>query len=72
MPVIGMQAQSGDVIEHSGRRYFLGAEIRRRANAIFECTDEWGNLLVAKLVLPRGRNAEEVRQEWQAEATSVR
>lgn len=67
-----MQFQSGDVIEHSGRRYFLGVEIRRRpASVVFECSDQWGNPLVAKIVLPRGRNYQEVRQEWLAEAANL-
>jgi serine/threonine-protein kinase len=61
----------GDQVECDGRLYFLGALIGQgHFGAVYECTDEWGNRLVAKVLLPV-RPYEEVRQVWLNEMTNL-
>ena len=54
-----------EVIEYLGVRYYIGEQIGRGAfGAVFDCLDEWGNELVAKVLLPQNRPYETVREEW--------
>ena len=56
---------TGEVIEYRGIRYYIGEQIGQgRFGAVFDCLDEWGNVLVAKVLLPQNRPYEEVREEW--------
>ncbi len=65
--------QEGEVIECLGRRYTLGrATGHGYFGAVFQCTDEWGNDLVAKVLLPQGRTYEQVRQEWLTELQNLK
>ncbi len=65
--------QEGEVIECLGRRYTLGRETGHGYfGAVFQCTDEWGNDLVAKVLLPQGRTYEQVRQEWLTELQNLK
>lgn len=51
-----------------GKYYFLGDKIGQGAfGAVYTCTDEWNNQLVAKVLLPRNRPYEEIRENWLAE-----
>ena len=44
----------GDEIECKGVRYYIGEKIGEGAfGAVFDCRDEWGNELAAKVLLPR-------------------
>lgn len=56
--------RKGERIEtDQGQVYFLGSKIGRGAfGAVFECFDEWGNDLVAKVLLPQNRSYELVRE----------
>lgn len=63
----------GDVIEFQGREYHLGGELGAGAfGKIFECRDEWGNELVAKVLMPQGRSYEEVKDSWELELNNLR
>jgi serine/threonine protein kinase len=64
--------QHGEVIDNAGRRYFLGRNIGEGYfGAAFECWDEWGSELVAKVFLPRNRTYEEVRAGWLTELQNL-
>jgi serine/threonine protein kinase len=59
---------AGEVILHGENQYILGAEIGGGFfGKVYECTDEWGNDLVAKVLLPRDRSYDAVRKDWLAE-----
>lgn len=54
-----------EVIEYLGVRYYIGEQIGLGAfGAVFDCHDEWGNELAAKVLLPQNRSYETVREEW--------
>lgn len=58
----------GEKVLVDGKYYFLGDKIGEGAfGAVYECTDEWNNQLVAKVLLPRNRPYEEIRENWLAE-----
>lgn len=55
----------GEVIECEGIKFFIDEEIGQGGfGKVFGCRDEWGNDLVAKVLLPRNRPHEVVRREW--------
>ena len=55
----------GQVIECNGINYFIGEKIGHGAfSDVFDCLDEWGNELVAKVLLPRGQSYEAIRGNW--------
>ena len=55
----------GEMIECEGIKFFIGEEIDQgEFGKVFGCRDEWGNDLVAKVILPRNRPHEVVRREW--------
>lgn len=57
--------EKGEVIAHGERRYFIGERIGQGGfGVVFECSDEWGNALVAKILLPQERRYSEVRDSW--------
>ncbi|HEX7938187.1 MAG TPA: hypothetical protein VF483_04295, partial [Gemmatimonadaceae bacterium] len=57
--------QPGDAVVFQGRHYWLGRFIDQGYfGAVYECTDEWSNALVAKVLLPRERSYEQVREAW--------
>lgn len=61
----------GEQISCDGKTYFLGKQIGQgHFGAVFECSDHWGNELVAKVLLPKGPY-EVVRQRWQEELQSL-
>jgi serine/threonine-protein kinase len=61
----------GDQVECDGRLYFLGGLIGQgHFGAVYECTDEWGNHLVAKVLLPV-RPYEQMRAVWLNEMTNL-
>jgi serine/threonine-protein kinase len=63
-PKVFRPPQGGTVIDNAGKRYFLGQHIGKGAfSYVYECQDEWGNQLVAKVLLPN-RSYEEVRKQW--------
>lgn len=59
----------GQVIECKGINYFIGKKIDRGAfGGVFDCRDEWGNELVAKVLLPQDQpyeyEYEAMRRNW--------
>lgn len=57
--------KKGEVILFEGRYYFLGDFLSNGSfGAVYECSDEWENRLVAKVLLPRSRPYEEIRENW--------
>ncbi|MBE7466828.1 MAG: protein kinase family protein [Planctomycetes bacterium] len=62
----------GQSISHDGQTYFIGQQIGQGAfGAVYDCFDEWGNELVAKVMLPKNRSYSEVRDQWNGELTSL-
>jgi serine/threonine-protein kinase len=60
--------EKGEVILHEARRYFMGEPIGRGGfGMVYECTDDWGNALVAKILMPRDQSYRELRRVWQDE-----
>ncbi len=56
---------TNEAIEYKGVQYYIGEQIGKGAfGAVFDCRDEWGNELAAKVLLPRNRPYETVREEW--------
>jgi len=71
-PKIFSPPTDGEQVECDGRFYYLGRLIGQgHFGAVYECTDEWGNALVAKVLLPQSRSYEEVRKIWLGELTSL-
>lgn len=59
---------SGESLLIDGHYYFIGAEIGKGAfGTVYECSDEWRNRLVAKVLMPRDLPYEEIRENWNAE-----
>lgn len=55
----------GEVIEYNGIHYFIGEKIGHGAfGDVFDCLDEWGNALVAKVLLPRDQSYETIQDNW--------
>lgn len=60
--------EKGERIICDGTCYYIGDFIDNGSfGAVYECTDDWGNNLIAKVLLPRNKTYEQVRNEWQAE-----
>jgi serine/threonine-protein kinase len=54
-----------EVIEYLGVRYYISEQIGQGAfGAVFDCLDEWGNELVAKVLFSQNRLYETIREEW--------
>lgn len=64
-PRVFQPPEKGEAILVDGQYYFIGPQIGQGSfGAVYECTDEWSNSLVAKILLPRDRPYEEVRENW--------
>jgi serine/threonine protein kinase len=62
----------GEAIVCEGRYYWLGRYIGQGYfGAVFECTDEWSNPLVAKVLLPQNRTYEEAQVDWLRELLNL-
>jgi len=58
----------GESVTVDGQSYLLGDAIGRGYfGTVYECSDEWGNALAAKVLVPRNQTYEEVHASWQAE-----
>lgn len=65
IPQTFVPPSTGEMIECKGIRYFIGEQIGQGAfGTVFNCFDEWGNELVAKVLLPQNRPYEIIRKEW--------
>jgi serine/threonine-protein kinase len=64
--------REGLVIRHQGRHYALGKHIGEGSwGVIYHCTDDWENELVAKILKPRNRTYEVVKDEWIKELSNL-
>ena len=64
-PRIFTPPRKGEVIVCRDLNYYLGDQIGSGAfGAVYECTDDWDNKLVTKVILPQNRSYEQVREEW--------
>lgn len=55
----------GDVINFQGRKYTIGVPIGTGYfGTAYSCTDDWGNFLVAKVLVPQHQSYEDVQQNW--------
>lgn len=64
--------REGLVIRNQGRNYFLGKYIGEGSwGVIYHCTDDWENELVAKILKPRNRTYEAVKDEWIKELSNL-
>ncbi|AMV23526.1 Serine/threonine-protein kinase PrkC [Gemmata sp. SH-PL17] len=62
----------GEVIVHNNHQYRLGQEIAEGTFArVFQCVDEWGNNLAAKVLIPRNQSYAEVRDNWHRELMNL-
>lgn len=63
----------GQSINHDGRFYFIGNFIGSgHFGNVYECTDEWGNPLVAKVLVPRNQTYDDVQESWLSELTKLK
>ncbi len=64
--------QHGETIDHNNQIYFIGNIINNGYfGNIYECEDEWGNKLVAKVLVPRNQTYEEVGKMWLQELDNL-
>jgi serine/threonine-protein kinase len=64
--------REGEVIRHGGSNYTLGEYVGQGAwGAVFHCTDDWENELVAKILVPRNRTYEAVKDGWEKELRAL-
>jgi len=64
--------REGLVIRHHGRNYSLGKYIGEGSwGVVYHCTDDWENELVAKILKPRNRTYEAVKDEWIKELSNL-
>lgn len=64
--------REGMVIRHQGRNYSLGKYIGEGSwGVVYHCTDDWENELVAKILKPRNRTYEAVKDEWIRELSNL-
>jgi len=64
--------REGLVIRHQGRNYSLGKYIGEGSwGAVYHCRDDWENKLVAKILKPRARTYEAVKDEWDKELRNL-
>lgn len=66
-PSVGEEIQCNNILYYIGRQIGQGA-----FGTVYECTDEWGNNLVAKVLVPYNRQYEQVKEEWLSEFNNLR
>lgn len=62
----------GESITNAERVYYIGDRIGEGAfGVVYECTDDWGNELAAKILIPKGRSYQQVRDSWSRELSTL-
>ena len=62
----------GTSIGVNGKYYVIGEAIGNgHFGQVFSCTDDWGNQLVAKVLLPQDRTYAQVEQSWMRELNNL-
>ena len=65
--------RNGEKITCGNNQYFIGKQIGQGVfSFVYDCFDEWGNALAAKVLLPKNRPYEAVREEWLHELQNLR
>lgn len=60
--------QDGEIITCGNCNYYLQGMIGQGAfGTVYDCFDDWGNLLVAKVILPHNQSYDQVRYQWNHE-----
>ena len=60
--------QNGDLITYRDLKYLIGEQIGTGAfGAVYNCWDEWGNELVAKILIPQTQTYSQLRNNWMQE-----
>jgi len=71
-PVAFVMPIQGEKIVCDNTNYYIGACIGKGAfGTVYECTDDWGNRLVAKVLAPINKPYWMVRDEWSKELTNL-
>ncbi|MEW5816406.1 MAG: protein kinase family protein, partial [Spirochaetota bacterium] len=64
--------QKGEQIFCEGTCYYLGEPIGQGGfGVVYECTDDWSNSLVAKVIQPQSRTYDQVKNEWLTELRNL-
>ncbi len=64
--------EEGHSIYDNGMRYLIGEIIGQGYyGTVYKCEDEWGNELVAKVLVPRNQTYEEVGEQWLEELNKL-
>jgi serine/threonine protein kinase len=72
-PRVFKPPQHGQSINADGKYYFIGNFVGNGYfGRVYECTDEWGNPLVAKVLVPRDQTYDQVRDSWLLELKKLR
>ena len=73
VPRTSVLPRPGEVIKYKGIRYQIGEQIGcGRFGVVFDCRNQWGTELVAKVLWPRNRPYETIRSEWLNEFKKLR
>ncbi|EOX4959886.1 serine/threonine protein kinase [Vibrio alginolyticus] len=65
--------QMGEAIICNGVNYYIGQQIGEGSfGVVYECSDEWNNRLVAKVLSPKNRSYEQVKYEWEKELNHLK
>ena len=65
VPKTFVPPSTGEMIECQDIKYFIGEKIGHGSfGEVYACLDEWGNELVAKVLLPRNQPYETIRENW--------
>lgn len=60
--------EKGEMLVNGERRYFIGESIGKGGfGMVYDCIDDWGNPLVAKILMPHDQSYRQVRRVWQDE-----
>lgn len=64
--------QYGEIINYNDRKYFIGKSINQGYfGQVYECEDEWGNELAAKVIVPQNQTYEAVWKRWLQEQDNL-
>ncbi|MCJ0884307.1 protein kinase [Vibrio sp. CCB-PB317] len=63
----------GEAIKCNDTNYFIGQVLGHgNFGVVYECSDEWNNRLVAKVLSPNNKPYEQVRYEWEKELNHLK
>lgn len=63
---------NGEIIQNGDSIYQLGSELGQGYfGKVYECVDQWGNDLVAKVLVPRSETYDQVKTKWTSELKNL-